>query len=121
MCCVGAAWFMSKERYWEIGGMDEKHGSWGQMGVELACKSWLSGGRQVVNKRTWFAHLFRTQPGFGFPYPNPGVQQARDYSAWLWRGNHWDGAKRPFRWILDKFWPVSGWTPEQLEVLRGEL
>ena len=80
MCCVGAAWMMERERYWQLGGMDENHGSWGQMGVELACKSWLSGGRQVVYKNTWFAHMFRTQPGFGFPYPNPGVSKARDYS-----------------------------------------
>ena len=55
MCSVGACWMMPTERYWELGGMDEGHGSWGQMGVEVACKSWLSGGRQVVNKRTWFA------------------------------------------------------------------
>ena len=70
MCHVGAGWFMHRERYWDLGGLDERHGSWGQMGVEISCKSWLSGGRQVVNKKTWFAHMFRTQGGdFGFPYP----------------------------------------------------
>ena len=45
MTCLGACWLMSRDRYWELGGMDEGHGSWGQMGTEIACKSWLSGGR----------------------------------------------------------------------------
>ena len=44
MSLIGACWFMHRERYWELDGMDERHGSWGQMGTEIACKSWLSGG-----------------------------------------------------------------------------
>lgn len=118
MCCVGAGWMMSKARYFEIEGMDEGHGSWGQMGVELACKSHLDGGRQVVNKNTWFSHLFRTQPGFGFPYPNPGIDKARDYSNWLWRGNHWKKAIHPLSWLLEKYWPVEGWTEADLDAQK---
>ena len=109
MCCVGACWFMHRERYWDIGGLDEGHGSWGQMGVEIACKSWLSGGRQVVNKKTWFSHLFRTQPGFGFPYPNPGIDQARKHSRELWNNNKWPKSKYPLAWMLDKFAPIPDW------------
>lgn len=111
MCSVGACWFMHKERYFELGGMDETHGSWGQMGVEVACKAWLSGGRQVVNKKTWFSHMFRTQDGFGFPYQISGSEQerAREYSRHLWQGGHWDRAIRPLSWIIDKFAPVPDW------------
>lgn len=109
MCCVGACWMMHRERYWDIDGMDESHGSWGQMGVELACKSWLSGGRQIVNKKTWFAHMFRTQPGFGFPYPNSGVEKARKYSRELWFNNKWPKAKHPLSWMIRKFWPIPEW------------
>lgn len=108
MCFVGACFFMPREWYWEIGGCDERHGSWGQQGVEMSCKSWLSGGRMVVNKRTWFSHLFRTQPGFGFPYHNPqsAVDKAREHSRWLWEGGNWEKAQRPLSWLLDKFKPV---------------
>jgi len=109
MCCVGACWMMPRERYFEIDGMDERHGSWGQMGVELACKSWLSGGRQIVNKRTWFSHLFRTQPGFGFPYPNPGIEKARVHSRHLWFDGKWEKAKLPLSWLIEKFAPVPDW------------
>ncbi len=112
MCSVGACWFMHRDRYWDLGGMDEGHGSWGQMGVEVACKSWLSGGRQVVNKKTWFSHLFRTQPGFSFPYPNDGIEQARNYSRELWFGNKWSKAVHPLSWLINKFAPVPDWPEE---------
>lgn len=114
MCCIGACWMMERDRYWALDGLDEKHGSWGQMGVEIACKSALSGGRQVVNKKTWFSHMFRTQPGFGFPYPNPGVG-ARKYSRDIWTNNKWPKQKYKLSWLLEKFWPVEGWTETDLQ------
>ena len=111
MCCIGACWVMDKERYFELGGLDESHGSWGQIGVEIACKTWLSGGRQVVNKNTWFAHLFRTQPGFKFPYTltSRQTEAARAYSQDLWLNNKWPKAVRPFEWILEHFRPIPDW------------
>lgn len=112
MCAIGACWMMHRKRYWDLDGVDEEHGSWGQMGVEIACKSWLSGGKQVVNKKTWFAHMFRTQGGdFGFPYPLRGrdVQKARKHSKELWQGNTWAKATRNLGWLLDHFKPVPDW------------
>jgi glycosyltransferase involved in cell wall biosynthesis len=108
MSSIGACWFQYRERFLELGGLDEAHGSWGQVGTEVACKTWLSGGRQVVNKKTWFSHLFRTQGGdFGFPYPMDGDQQkhAKEYSKWLWLENNWNGARYPFDFIIKKFNP----------------
>jgi glycosyltransferase involved in cell wall biosynthesis len=118
MCQIGACWMMDRNRYWELGGLDEAHGSWGQMGVEISCKTWLSGGRQVVNKKTWFSHLFRTQPGFGFPYPNPGVLQAREYSKKLWIENKWEGAKHKLPFIIEKFSPVPEWSDSKNKSLK---
>lgn len=109
MCHIGACWAMHRDRYFELGGTDEKHGSWGQMGVEISCKTWLSGGRQVVNKRTWFAHMFRTQKGFTFPYRNDGIERARWYSRELWRKGKWPKAKHDLSWLVEKFAPVPDW------------
>lgn len=120
MSLLGACWFMHRARYWELDGLDELHGSWGQMGTELACKAWLSGGQLVTNKQTWYSHMFRTQSGFGFPYPNPGVNQAREHSRYLWLGNNWEGQKYPLSWMLEKFWPIPGWTDEDLEQAQTE-
>ena len=112
MTTLGACWFMERDRYWELGGMEEAHGSWGQMGVEVACKSWLSGGRQVVNKNTWYSHMFRTQgKDFGFPYAISSSEQesARVYSKWLWEGGNWPKAKYPLSWLVEKFAPLPDW------------
>ena len=120
MCAIGACWMMHRERFWELGGVDEGHGSWGQMGVEIACKSWLSGGRQVVNKKTWFAHMFRTQGGdFKFPYPlrESEVEKAREYSRKLWKGDSWPKAIHPLWWMIEKFSPLPGWE-EELKTLK---
>ena len=107
---------MSRNRFHELEGCDEKHGGWGQFGVEFACKSWLSGGRHVVNKKTWFAHMFRTKPQhqFGFPYQLSGNAQtkAQEYSRDLWLNNKWQKAVRPLQWILDKFAPIPDWEEE---------
>lgn len=108
MSLQGSCFMMTRQKYWELDICDEKHGSWGQQGVEVACKTWLSGGRVVVNKKTWYSHLFRTQEGFGFPYPNPGVEKARAYSRKLFLEGQWKG-KYDLQWLLDKFYPVPDW------------
>jgi hypothetical protein len=122
MSCLGACFFMARDRYWELGGLDEGHGSWGQMGIEIGCKSWLSGGRMVTNKRTWFAHMFRTQGGdFGFPYEVKGSEQekARRYSRELWNNDRWPGQVLPLRWLIDHFAPVPGWESQGWKVPKG--
>jgi len=117
---LGACYVMHRSRFWDLGGLDERHGSWGQMGTEVSCKSWLSGGRQVINKRTWYSHLFRTQPGFGFPYhlSERQAESARRHSRKLWLENTWESQRRPLSWLIDKFWPVEGWTEEDRERIR---
>jgi len=110
MSLQGSCFMITRKRYWDLEICDEKHGSWGQQGVEVACKTWLSGGRLLVNRRTWYAHMFRTQGGdFGFPYPNKGIEKAREYSKNLWLNNQWEKAKYPFSWLLEKFYPIPDW------------
>lgn len=119
MSLLGACWFLEREWFLgELGGLDEAHGSWGQMGTEVACKAWLSGGRVVTNMQTWFAHFFRVN-NISVPYPGQGESrmQAQAYSRDLWLSNGWPGQVRPLRWLVDKFWPVDGWTEAQRDAL----
>lgn len=115
MSLQGSFFMLTREKYWELDICDEGHGSWGQQGVEVACKTWLSGGQVMVNQRTWYAHMFRTQGGdFGFPYHLSGsdVDKARQYSRNLWLGNKWSKAIHSLQWLIDKFAPVPGWENE---------
>jgi glycosyltransferase involved in cell wall biosynthesis len=116
LSCIGACFFMRRDRFLALGGMDEGHGSWGQFGTEIACKSWLSGGALVTTRRTWYAHLFRTgnfsrNGESAFPYPLSGEQQeaARVYSRNLWLHDRWPLATRKLSWLVEKFKPVPGW------------
>jgi len=118
MSFIGACFLMERERFWDLGGLDEKHGSWGQFGTEIACKTWLSGGKLITSKKTWFGHMFRTgnfrgsgYNGGSFPYQISGNDQeaAKQYSKDLWLNDRWDKAIYPLSWLVDKFKPVPGW------------
>lgn len=116
MSFIGACMFLERDRFWELGGMDEAHGSWGQFGTEWACKSWLSGGSLITSRRTWFAHMFRTgnfaAPGQStWPYPisQQQIEHAREYSRTLWLGDNWNKQIHPLDWLIEKFRPVPDW------------
>lgn len=108
MSLQGSCFLVTREKYFELDISSEEFHSWGQQGVEVACKTWLSGGRVLVNRTTWYAHMFRTQGGdFSFPYPNPQtlVNENRKKSKELFEQNKWKGAKLPFSWLIKKFNP----------------
>lgn len=110
MSLLGACWAMTRKRYREIEPSDERYGSWGQQGTEIACKTWLSGGELKTNTNTWFAHFFRVG-GIGFPYPDGGRKEramARCREQWL--ENKWERQIHPLSWLIDKFSPVPDWT-----------
>jgi len=122
MSLQGSAWMLTREKYWELNICDEAFGSWGSQGIEVATKTWLSGGRVMVNKKTWYAHMFRTQGGdFGFPYPMSNTQQqhAKTYARDLFFNNNWPKQIHPLSWLVEKFWPVRGWTEEDLKKLKA--
>jgi glycosyltransferase involved in cell wall biosynthesis len=122
MSIQGSCFMLTRDKYWELDICDESFGSWGSQGIEVACKTWLSGGRVVVNHKTWYAHMFRTQGGdFGFPYPLSGEQtnKAKALSRQIWFDNLWPKQTKPLSWLLEKFWPIPGWTEEQLIKMKA--
>lgn len=124
MSCLGACWMLQRDRFLQWGGLDEDHGSWGQMGTEIGCKSWLSGGRMVTNTRAWFSHLFQTDNFGGPPYPRTGEEEecAREHSRSVWLGNAWPQQVHPLRWMIERFGPVPpGWNKKQVEALAPSL
>jgi len=121
MSLQGSCWMLTREKYWDLNICDEKFGGWGSQGIEVACKTWLSGGRVLVNHKTWYAHMFRTQGGdFSFPYSisNKDQKRAQDYARDLFFNNKWPKQIRPLSWLVEKFWPVRDWTDEDLKNLK---
>lgn len=120
MSLQGSCFMLTREKYWELNICDENLGNWGNQGIETAGKIWLSGGKCIVNHNTWYSHMFRTQGGdFGFPWPVSGrdtVKTKARVRKLLWSGN-WSKQVRPLSWLIKKFWPVRGWTDEDLAKL----
>jgi hypothetical protein len=109
---------LTREKYFELNIADESFGSWGSQGIEVAVKTWLSGGRVLCNHKTWYAHMFRTQGGdFGFPYSlsQSQVVHAQTTARSLFFENKWPGQVKPLSWLIEKFWPVPGWSIADLE------
>jgi hypothetical protein len=123
MSLQGSCFMLTREKYWELGICDESFGSWGSQGIEVACKTWLSGGRVVCNHKTWYAHLFRTQGGdFGFPYSLSGnqVQEAKSYAREIFFNNKWNKAVKPLSWLIEHFYPIPNWSDEDIQKLKEQ-
>lgn len=122
MSLQGSCFMASRDKYFDLKLCDETWGSWGSQGIEVAVKTWLSGGRVMVNHKTWYAHMFRTQGGdFGFPYPISGkqVEAAKLTAKETFFNNNWPKQIRPLSWLIKKFWPVPGWTEDDLKRLEN--
>lgn len=122
MSLQGSCFMLTRSKYWELNICDENFGSWGSQGIEVAVKTWLSGGRVMVNHKTWYAHMFRTQGGdFSFPYPiSRGDQKrAQNHTRELFFNNKWPKQIYPLSWLVEKFWPVKGWSEEDLKQLKN--
>lgn len=120
MSLQGSCFMLTRKKYWELNICDETLGSWGNQGIETALKTWLSGGRVLVNHKTWYAHLFRTQKEFMFPWPASGreQQQTKENVKNVFWNKRWEKAIRPLSWLIEKFSPVPTWSEKDIEALK---
>lgn len=122
MSLQGSFYSMTRDKYIEMMPDREEFGSWGNEGLEIACRFWLSGDRVIVNHNTWYAHLFRTKGEiFGFPYPQSGKHVSRTKQRvkdMFWK-NGFKGQRYPVSWLVEKFWPLPGWSDEALKALKA--
>jgi len=118
MSLQGSCFMSTRHNYWKYQLCDERAGSWGNQGLEVACAAWLSGLRVLVNHNTWYSHFFRTG-GIGFPWRNEDkvVQKTKGYIHEKYWNKKNPKQIHPVSWLLEKFAPVPGWTEEDLEKL----
>lgn len=125
MSFQGSCWFMKMEYFQKlIYPMDEEHyGMFIGEPQELGLKVWLSGGQVMVNKNTWYAHLWKGQPyrekflkQMGFPYTRVGLKERAKGNAFsldFWFNNRWTERKHDLEWLVDRFYPVPSWPEDR--------
>jgi len=112
----GSCYFM-KRKYWDeiIGELStEKYGPFTQEAQEISMMAWLSGGRVVVNKKTWYAHFHKGKRGKGYGFSN---EQYKFHMKWNEKGrlyciDYWMNTKDhkyDFEWFINHFSPAPTW------------
>lgn len=128
MSWQGSCYFTTKS-YWDElfpDGLDDEHyGQFTQEAQEIGNKVWLSGGRLVVNKKTWYAHYHKGKRGKGYGFSNEqykkhllGTEKGRLYCI-----DYWLSTKdfiHDFEWLLQKFWPVPSWPENWKEQIIAD-
>lgn len=122
MIFLGACWFMPKQHFFNIGGLDEQmFKTLYQEPQELTFKTYLSGGKVVVNKNCWFAHMFKGKdfgedPNIrGYRLDLTAMRETERLGTNYWMNDRWPGASRKMEWLIDHFWPIPGWPDDWRE------
>ena len=107
----GSCWFMHKDYFFELGKLDEEnYGTFRKEPQELGFKCWLSGGRVIRNKKTWYAHLHKgKQFGRGYSLRNTDWKKGDEYNKKWITNSAWSGQTKEFKWLVEKFMPMPGW------------
>jgi len=115
MSSQGSCWFMKKDYYHELELLDEEsYGPFFKEFQEIGLKCWLSGGRVVINKKTWYAHWHKPKSaGRGYHLESSAGKIAEDQvRRWMKMGEAWHKQTLPIEWLVRKFWPVPTWSEQ---------
>lgn len=118
MTFQGSCWFMHRDRFFEIGCLDEdNYGGMGREAQEICLKSWLSGGKCVLNRNTWYAHWSKSKKDIRFSCREE-KQKSVNYAVDFWKNNKWDKAIRTLDWLAANFAPVPTWEQKETEIMK---
>lgn len=128
MTFQGSCWVANRKYFMEhIGLLDDTHyGTFAQEQQEIGLKYWLGGGAIKVNKDIWYAHLFKKgkhYEGGKFTTRHKKDQahfKGNEYSTKHWMDNEEPNMIHPFSWLINKFWPLPGWSEDWQEIWDKE-
>ena len=130
MSFQGSCWFTPKASFLRLGPLDWEHYYFYAESIEIGLRQWMSGGRVVINKRTWYAHLHKGnnnlhtidgRVGRGFFLNLKGKRQSEAYATDFWLNDRLPHARMTFRQFMDRFawltnriptderWPEEWW------------
>lgn len=124
----GSCYFMTR-KHWDsvIGELDStNYGPFTMEAQEVGLKTWLSGGRVVVNKKTWYAHWHKGRAGKGYGFTTEqyrrhqeSMEKGRLYAIDYWL--HTKDFKYDWNWfVTEKFPDMPGWSPDWRERIERD-
>jgi glycosyltransferase involved in cell wall biosynthesis len=123
----GSFYFMTRKHWDDFFGKldDDKYGPFAQEAEEVCLKTWFSGGKVVVNKNVWYAHLHKGKRGKNYGFSN---EQYRQFTASIEKGrlycnDYWINTKDykyDFEWLIERFMPIPGWEKNWKERFKKE-
>jgi hypothetical protein len=117
MSWQGSCYFMARRHYEWLGPLQEAgYGGFAQEPQEIGNKTWLGGGKLMVTKRTWYAHLHKGKKyGRGYRPNRTEIAAGHEWGAWYWMTDQWAERAHDMRWLVERFWPVPTWPADVLE------
>lgn len=117
MSFQGSCWFMRKSYFEYLELMDDQtYGGFWKEAQEIGFKAWLSGGRVIVNKKTWYAHLHKgKQYGRGYHLNKEKVTDANTNVLRWMNEKAWHKQKYPMSYLIKLFPDAPMWTPERIK------
>jgi len=103
----GFAWFMPTAHFRDsLGGLNTTDFGDFAENQEIVLKTWLGGGRVVINKKVWCAHYEQRLSDRGWSLQKEIIFRSHEAIAKYFVNNQWPRAIHDFTWLVEKFWPL---------------
>lgn len=128
MSIQGSFWLAKRDYFMKHVGFlqEEGYSTFSGEQIETGMKYWLGGGEVKVNKKTWYAHLFKNKRYYGGveTHQRDYKRDLKNHAGYRWYTKHWINNQEPnmihtFEWLVDKFWPLPNWPDNWKEIAYG--
>lgn len=110
----GSGWFVNRRYFLDYldGFPEEDWDGHAQEPIWLALKNWLIGGKVMVNKNAWYAHLHQDSSERGYPEDKNATENTYRETARYW-------LHQPIEKFLEKFPDMPTWPDNWRELLEN--
>jgi len=115
MSFQGSCWFVHASNFHRLGPLDHANYYFYQEAQEVGLRQWMSGGRCVINKKTWYAHYhkgpnalhtFDGRSGRGFFLNVKRKRESEKFATDYWMNDRMPGAAMTFVQFAERFQPL---------------
>lgn len=116
----GSGWFVKRDYFLEVLKFPEQDPfGHAQEPIWLGLRNWLLGGKVMVNKNAWYAHLHQDSSERGYPEDKKATEETYRETARYWLNDREHNLKYKFSWFVEKFMPMPTWPENWRELLNN--